>query len=388
VIKYLGSKRRLLPVLGGLARTIGASSALDLFTGTTRVAQEFKRQGASVWALDSARYSKVLADCYIATDARTVDTDHLHAVVDYLNTLSGYDGYFTETFCRQSRYFQPHNGRRIDAIRDAISQESGDSALYPILLSSLMEAADRVDSTTGVQMAYLKNWSPRSYQTLKLEMPKLLPGTGVSVRAEATRAVSDLPAVELAYMDPPYNQHSFFANYHVWETLVAWDAPAHYGVACKRVDCRDQATKSLFNSRRTIHDALACVVGAIRARLLVVSYNNESFVSLPELIDICSCRGAVEVLSFDSRRYVGAQIGIHNPSGQRVGRVSHLHNVEYLVICGDQHDVGEAVRAFMALQPNGATERGSGAARRGSREEGELPFEGVLGGGQHRQDIR
>jgi adenine-specific DNA-methyltransferase len=345
VIKYLGSKRRLLPVLGALARQIRASTALDLFTGTTRVAQEFKRQRASVWALDSARYSKVLADCYIATDARNVDTDHLQQAVDYLNTLSGYEGYFTQTFCKQARYFQPHNGRRIDAIRDTIQREFQDSVLYPILLSSLMEAADRVDSTTGVQMAYLKNWSPRSYQPLRLDVPRLLPGDGVAVHADATRAVSDLPPMDLAYMDPPYNQHSFFANYHIWETLVAWDAPAHYGVACKRVDCRDRSTKSPFNSRRTIHDALAAVVGAIRARVLVVSYNNESFVSLTELREICSCRGEVEVLAFDSRRYVGAQIGIYSPSGRRVGRVSHLHNIEYLLISGDKRDVNEAVDA-------------------------------------------
>ena len=44
---------------------------------------------------------------------------------------------------------------------------------------------------------------------------------------------------DLAYLDPPYNQHRYFTNYHVWETIVAWDRPEHYGVACKRVDARD-----------------------------------------------------------------------------------------------------------------------------------------------------
>ena len=46
---------------------------------------------------------------------------------------------------------------------------------------------------------------------------------------------------------PPYNQHRYFTNYHVWETLVRWDAPAHYGVACKRVDARDEVTRSPYN---------------------------------------------------------------------------------------------------------------------------------------------
>ena len=50
-----------------------------------------------------------------------------------------------------------------------------------------------------------------------------------------------LGSFDLAYLDPPYNQHRYFTNYHVWETLVAWDAPEHYGVACKRIDARDDS---------------------------------------------------------------------------------------------------------------------------------------------------
>ena len=57
MIKYLGSKRLLVPVLGEIADAVGAGTAVDLFTGTTRVAQEFKRRGIEVTATDSASYS-------------------------------------------------------------------------------------------------------------------------------------------------------------------------------------------------------------------------------------------------------------------------------------------------------------------------------------------
>lgn len=77
MIKYIGSKRRLVPVLGDLFNKSGARTALDLFTGTTRVAQEFKRRGGLVTAVDLARYSKVFADCWITTDADSVDTAEL-----------------------------------------------------------------------------------------------------------------------------------------------------------------------------------------------------------------------------------------------------------------------------------------------------------------------
>ena len=339
MIKYLGSKRRLVPVLGELLTRAAAGTALDVFTGTTRVAQEFKRRGARVWALDTARYSEVLARCYIATDARAIDERELDAALAHLDALPGREGYFTETFCRRARYLQPSNGARVDAIRDALRDEFADSPLFPILLTSLLEAADRVDSTTGVQMAYLKAWAPRSHRPLALRRPDLLPGEGIALRADALDAAAGLPEFDLAYLDPPYNQHSYFRNYHVWETLVAWDAPPHYGVACKRVDCRDPATRSPFNSKPGIHDALARVVADVRARVMVLSYNDEAWIALDELLELCAPRGEVRVLAFDSRRYVGAQIGIHNPAGKRVGRVRRLRNVEYLVVSGAPADV-------------------------------------------------
>lgn len=340
MIKYLGSKRRLVPALGDMAQRSGARTALDLFTGTTRVAQEFKRRGCYVIANDVARYSEVFAKCYIETDATSVDKNELVDAVAYLSSLPGSPGYFTETFCVASRFFQPFNGERIDAIRDAIESDYKGTWLYPILLTSLIEAADRVDSTTGIQMAYVKKWAPRSFNPLQLRVPNLISGPGAAIRGDAVKVVHQLDEVDLAYVDPPYNQHSYFSNYHIWETLVAWDAPPHYGVACKRVDARDESTKSVFNMKRRMPDALRAVITNVKAKTVIVSYNNESWVSLEELVDMCTSRGDwVEVLAFDSKRYVGAKIGIYNPSGVKVGKVSHLRNVEYVLVSGTKDDV-------------------------------------------------
>jgi adenine-specific DNA-methyltransferase len=349
VIKYIGSKRRLVPVLGRLAERAGARTALDLFTGTTRVAQELKRRGAEVWAVDTARYSEVFARCYVATDPRSVDASALREAIEDLNALPGRDGYVTETFCRRSRFFQPKNGRRIDSIRDAIGERYAGTTVEPILLTSLIEAADRVDSTTGVQMAYLKSWAPRAHNDLELRLPTLLPGPGHALRADAVDAVTTVPAVDVAYLDPPYNQHRYFTNYHVWETLVAWDSPPAYGVACKRLDARDRSTKSRFNIRSEIAGALEEVIAGVRARLLVVSFSDEGWIELRDLEAMAASRGHVRTLAFDSKRYVGAQIGIHDPRGVRVGRVSHLRNTEYLVLAGDRRLVEDVAGCCSSL---------------------------------------
>jgi adenine-specific DNA-methyltransferase len=340
VIKYLGSKRRLVPVLGEMFTASGARSALDLFTGTTRVAQEFKRRGGVVTAVDTARYSEVFARGYIGTDRNAVDLVALAETIDRLNAVEGRPGYFTETFCNASRYLQPENGARVDAIRDLLDREYRDSPLFPILLTSLIEAADRVDSTVGVQMAYLKQWAPRAHNPLTLRVPELLAGRGAAVRGDAVELSAVLGPFDLAYLDPPYNQHRYFTNYHVWETLVAWDHPEHYGVACKRIDARDDETKSAFNRKREMPDALRSCVKRVDASLLILSYNDESWIAFDDLLELCASRGGdVVALAFDSARYVGAQIGVHNPRGERVGEVSHLRNLEYVLVCGDTSDV-------------------------------------------------
>ncbi|MDG2428538.1 MAG: DNA adenine methylase [Acidimicrobiales bacterium] len=336
MIKYLGSKRRLVPVLDALCSASGAATALDLFTGTTRVAQTFKHRGLKVTAVDSARYAELFALCYVTIDAQEIDPDELATALAYLDALPGEEGYVTEVFCRQARFFRPENGCRIDAIRKSLDADFASSPLFPVLLTSLIEAADRVDSTTGQQMAYLKQWAPRAQRDLELRRPELLSGTGRAIRGDALALVREgsLGSFDLAYIDPPYNRHRYTANYHVWETLVAWDTPEYYGVACKRTEVRDGPV-NVFNRKATMPGALAEVVAGVDADVVVLSYNDESWLNRDELESLCRVRGEVQVMVFEQDRYVGARIGIHGPDGTRVGDVSHTRNREYVVLAGD-----------------------------------------------------
>jgi adenine-specific DNA-methyltransferase len=173
------------------------------------------------------------------------------------------------------------------------------------------------------------------------------------VHGDAAVVVDAVSPVDLAYVDPPYNQHRYFTNYHIWETLIRWDAPEHYGVACKRVDSRDDGTRSVFNSRRTMPSALADLVRRVRAEVVVVSYNDESWISADELTAMLLAAGheAVRLLAFDRKRYVGALIGIHNPAGQRVGEVGRRRNLEYVFVAGPRERVDAAAAAAAAREP-------------------------------------
>ena len=346
MIKYLGSKRALMPVLETLFTASKAKTALDLFTGTTRVAAAMKALGMQVTAVDTASYSEVLSKTFIELDATGTNLRELADVVKSLNALSGSSGYFTEVFCEKALYFQPKNGQRIDAIRSAIESDYKQSWMYFPLLSSLLIAADKVDSTTGVQMAYLKTWSRRSFLELELQVPQLLTGSGKAIRGDAIEQVPNMGPFDLAYLDPPYNQHRYFGNYHIWETLVRWDKPDYYGIANKRIDTRSKDNKSAFNSKLTLPSALETLIGGLDATTLVLSYNNESWLSRKELTDMCSKFETVEILDFDSKRYVGSQIGGYNQSGRLVGKPGAHRNLEHLVIAGQRQIVSTMIKAL------------------------------------------
>ncbi len=344
MIKYLGSKRTLLPLIvevvaavaRGLHRGESAhASVLDLFSGTARVGHALKRAGHQVIANDHNAYAHALAACYVQADAGDVLEDARRIVREFneMRDIRAVSGYFTETFCVQSRFFQPKNGQRIDAIRDAIARKGLEPELEAVMLVSLMEAADRVDSTTGVQMAYLKQWAARAHNDLELRVPDVLPraaaGKGLALCMDAA-AAARAHETDIAYIDPPYNQHAYLNNYHVWESLIRWDKPPVYGIACKRSDCRER--RSAFNSKKRIHDAFREILSEIRARALIVSFSDEGYISRPEMEALLAPRGMVQVIERDYKRYVGAQIGIFNPKGQKVGKVSHLRNTEHLFV--------------------------------------------------------
>lgn len=337
MIKYIGSKRALLGHVTGVVAGLlpQGGQVCDLFSGTARVGHALKKQGFQVWSNDHNAYAHILATAYVQAD-RERWVERAETVLGELRAVTPQAGWFTQAFCHDARYFHPDNGARIDAMRDRIEAMGLEPELKAVALVSLMEAADRVDSTAGVQMAYMKQWVPRALKPLELRMPDILPSVGGVCRATQGDAVEMAEQVEadLVYLDPPYNQHSYLGNYHCWESLVLWDRPETYGVANKRVDVRTR--KSAFNSRPGIGPALRSVIERLRAPNLIVSFNDEGYLSRADLVEMLSSRGHVQVVEIAHPRYVGARIGIHNPKGVKVGQVGRLKNVEHLFVVTDR----------------------------------------------------
>jgi adenine-specific DNA-methyltransferase len=146
---------------------------------------------------------------------------------------------------------------------------------------------------------------------------------------------------------------------------VRGDAPEPYGIARKRVDCRTE--KSAFNARSRAWEAMREVVLGVRARHVLLSFSDEGFFGAEAITALLAARfGEVAVVPVPGRRYVGAQIGIHNPKGECVGEVSHLRNTELLFLAGPDAVAitHEAASSMVCASPPSVAKAASPLVRR------------------------
>ena len=332
-IKYAGSKLKLLPHILQLIRKVKPRTVLDGFSGTTRVSQALAQLGHRIVANDLSVWSEVFGKCYLLN---TKPAEHYQPLIDHLNALPGRDGWFTEHYggednegCSVSadglkKPWQKHNTRRLDSIREEIGRLSLPEVEEAVLLTSLVLALDGVENTLGHFASYLNGWSPRSYNKLRLNVPRLIPRSEANLVHRAN--IFDLlPTVEadLAYFDPPYGSNNekmppsrvrYAAYYHVWTTVCLNDKPALFGKAKRRVDTSDRVACSPFEEFRRNKDgrfialeAIERLLREVHARHVILSYSSGGRATAENLNEVISTVGRVlQILQVDYRKNVMA----------------------------------------------------------------------------------
>lgn len=309
-IKYTGSKLKILPYILKLTENLPIASALDAFSGSTRVAQAFAQMGYNTTANDISEWSKVFATCYLLS---AKPDSFYKPYVDELNALEGYRGWFSEHYGGEDesgkRPFRLKNTMRLDAMRDRIDDFNLSWADKCVLLTSLILAMDAVDNTIGHYAAYLSGWSPRSFNDVVLKLPRrhLLRTTNSVLQCDVFEAVGNYH--DLTYLDPPYGSSNrkmppsrvrYAAYYHIWKTIILNDRPPLFGKANRREDTRDSASPSVFEDYRKDADgnyiamqAISRLVEQTNSRYVLLSYGSGGRASKEELHEILHANGKV-----------------------------------------------------------------------------------------------
>jgi len=319
-IKYIGSKNKLISLILELALNLRIKSAIDVFTGTTRVAQGLKQGNIITLTSDLSWASTAYSHTFIANPK---SNGHLLPFVYTLNNLSPKEGWLTANYCGEKlqdeersdgRLFQRKNTMKADAIRDRIEILDLEPWEKYTLITSLIFALDKVDNTVGVQQAYLKEWCSRSYKNIVLELPQTVFGQQ-GKHIEGNALTIDYPNMDLAYLDPPYSAHSYATYYHVWDSITRWDKPKTDLKVNRRIDrvagseSYDASFDSVFNKKIEALNSLIVLMSRLPVRYILLSYNDESLILKEELLKACQKIGKTTISVVNFKRNIMCQIG-------------------------------------------------------------------------------
>lgn len=344
-VKYIGSKLNLLDSIEMVVNKYvplppGRRPVLiDVFTGTTRVAQAFRQKGWSTVTSDLSWASEVYAKTFLQTNSNA----HLEPIIERLNKIKPKAGWLTENYCDVKsvdgtvvRVWQPHNGMKADAIRDEIEKQFKQGKINDqeksTLVTSLIFALDKVDNTVGIQQAYLKKWCTRSFKEMNLVLPKVVT---LKSNPPSKHIVGDCLEIkyepaDVAYLDPPYSGHTYSSYYHIWDSIARWDKPEVSLKTNRRVDRvtsadeYDDSMVSPWNSKSKALKAFEQLIARLPARYVMISYSNDSLVDINTLIDLCRKFGPIHVEEIDYKKHIMSQIVGEEPGEKR--------NKEYLIL--------------------------------------------------------
>ena len=184
-----------------------------------------------------------------------------------------------------------------------------------ILIACLIFALDKVDSSVGVQQAYLKTWAARASKPVELvDLP--FPTGPAGEHTVGNALTLPYQPATVAYIDPPYSAHSYSTYYHIWDSITRWDKPAVGLKTNRRIDRvssaaeYDESMSSAWNSKRTALASFLALIERLPARFVLVSYNDESLVPLDTLVaSIRQKYASVVVKKIPYKRNIMAQIG-------------------------------------------------------------------------------
>lgn len=336
LITYIGNKRALLGQIGGaverVKRRLGKTRlrVFDAFSGSGVVSRLLKAHASLLISNDLEDYAAVTARCYLRNRS-TVDLSATSKVVADLNGRVAAEtfspGFIEEMYSPRDEmcitkddrvFYTKSNARRLDNYRrliDTVPQEMRDMVMGPLLSRASVHA-----NTAGIFKGFYKNRDTQIGQfggsgsdalqriagKITLDPPVLsnFECEYEVLQEDANGAAHRLKGLDLVYVDPPYNQHPYGSNYFMLNLLVRYERPSHVSrVSGIPTDWR----RSDYNVRARSLPLLKDLLHTIDAPFLLVSFNNEGFISPHAMRSMLNELGAVDVLETQYNAFRGSR---------------------------------------------------------------------------------
>lgn len=340
-MRYYGCKDKLLKFIeeaAKRAKLYNGAKFVDLFTGTTIVAQHFKKLGYTVIANDNLEFCYALAKTYIELNEypkfrglknlikktswpqkqlefdKPITGNYPHErVISYLNNLKPIEGFIYSNYCPSKSkglrtFFTDENGGKIDAIRTKIQEWKDNNLIneleYYYLVTTLLEAVNLVSNVAGTYAACLKNWDKRAFKKLALSPPKIIPSErrNKAFKQDANELIKEISA-DILYLDPPYNTRQYITNYFLLELIAEGWFNKNFEIQGKTGLVYDESKKSLYSQKSTTYKVFRDLIENAKARYILVSYNNEGILTEEQIKQVLAEKGEIEIAYYDHKRY-------------------------------------------------------------------------------------
>lgn len=308
IITYLGNKRKLVDYIAkeveSILLEIGTDKAkiCDLFSGSGVVARRLKQYSSRLYVNDLENYSYVINDCYL-TNKEDFNDDYYEEIRQNILAHEPVEGIITKNYApaddnnikEGERAFYTHsNAVIIDTIREAINDVT--ESYKKFFLAPLLYEASVHANTSGVFKGFYKaktanvgkfggegeNALERILGKIDLKKP-VLSNYDCQVtlfKEDANTLVKHLKGIDITYIDPPYNQHPYGSNYFMLNTIL--DNKLGHNISTV-AGIPDDWNKSAYNKKNKALKAFDQLVDDIDSKYLIISYNNEGFISLEEM---------------------------------------------------------------------------------------------------------
>ncbi len=334
LITYIGNKRSLLDFIGrGVARAkerLGRQKlrCLDAFSGSGIVSRYLKQHADVLYSNDLEPYARVLSQCYLANRAER-EAAQLGELWQHIGRRMQEEwapGLVAELYAPQDDADIRPGERAFYTRRNAIFLDTAcriarslPTEQQPFVYGPLLGEASVHTNTSGVFKGFYKNrngigqFGGAGRNALsRILAPISLPQPLFSnfdceqhiLQGDATDIARSLPELDLAYLDPPYNQHPYGSNYFMLNFLLEYRRPA----ALSRVSGIPQGwNRSAYNKRQEALPALLGLLAALPARFALLSYNSEGIIPLPALLDALRADWRVELMEQDYAAFRGSR---------------------------------------------------------------------------------
>ncbi len=366
IIAYIGNKRKLLPLIYSAMENTGLElkpglKFFDVFSGSGVVSRMAKSLNFEVYANDWEYYANVLSKGYVETNDSDIvelfgSEEKFIQKLDEINSLKNptsekqyiakyyapkeFDAGLVD-FKTERLFYTRQNALAIDKIRNYIesaysekqnpknskkieAENARNAKIRNLLLSELIYESATHTNTSGVFKAFHKGFGGHGKDALKRIMAGIKLNRPILIDSEqpvhvfqenANELVKKIRGIDIAYLDPPYNQHQYGSNYHLLNTIAKWDhIPAPLDLNSKGVLKEKAAirhdwvnTKSDYCYREIAEKTFSELIDSIDAKHILISYSTDGIIPFTKMRDICTRKGRLSIVTNEYSTYKGGK---------------------------------------------------------------------------------